>query len=418
MAQLSDDCFAFGGPLMTTAEALELLAERTAPVVGIETVDLRRARERILAEDVVATRDVPPTDNSAVDGYAVHYDDLDAQAETRLPVAGRAAAGHALGRAAGRGEAIRIFTGAAMPDGCDTVVMQEDCAVVGDQVSIAPGLKRGANRRLAGEDIRAGTTILGRGRRLRPQDIGLAAAVGRAELRVYRPLRVAVFSTGDELHEPRDDPPFGSIYDSNRYGLMALLEGLGCAVSDLGILEDRLQVIGEALAGAAADHELIITSGGMSVGEEDHVKAAVEALGSLYFWRLAIKPGRPLGLGQIRGVPFIGLPGNPVAMMVTFMRIARPVILRLGGCADLAPNIFRVPAGFAHKKKAGRREWVRARLVADAEGRLVASKFPRDGAGILSSMVEADGLVELSEDIARLEPGTVVDFLPFSEVSR
>jgi molybdopterin molybdotransferase len=418
MAQLSDDCFAFGGPLMSTAAALDLLAERTAPVVGSENVDLRQARDRILAEDVVATRDVPPTDNSAVDGYAVHYDDLDTQAETRLPVKGRAAAGHALGRDAGRGEAIRIFTGAAMPEGCDTVVMQEDCTVDGDEVIIAAGLKRGANRRRAGEDIEAGKTILGRGRRLRPQDIGLAAAVGCAELPVYRPLRVAVFSTGDELHDPGDDPPFGGIYDSNRYNLVALLEGLGCVVSDLGILRDRLEVIRDALAAAAADHDLIVTSGGMSVGEEDHVKTAVEALGSLYFWRLAIKPGRPLGLGQIRGVPFVGLPGNPVAMMVTFLRIARPVILRLGGRADLAPNIFRVPAGFAHKKKAGRREWVRARLVADGEGGLVASKFPREGAGILSSMVEADGLVELPEDLVRLEPGTVVDFLPFNEVSR
>jgi molybdopterin molybdotransferase len=418
MAQLSDDCFAFGGPLMSTAAALDLLAERTAPVVGSENVDLRQARDRILAEDVVATRDVPPTDNSAVDGYAVHYDDLDTQAETRLPVKGRAAAGHALGRDAGRGEAIRIFTGAAMPEGCDTVVMQEDCTVDGDEVIIAAGLKRGANRRRAGEDIEAGKTILGRGRRLRPQDIGLAAAVGRGELPVYRPLRVAVFSTGDELHDPGDDPPFGGIYDSNRYNLVALLEGLGCVVSDLGILRDRLEVIRDALAAAAADHDLIVTSGGMSVGEEDHVKTAVEALGSLYFWRLAIKPGRPLGLGQIRGVPFVGLPGNPVAMMVTFLRIARPVILRLGGRADLAPNIFRVPAGFAHKKKAGRREWVRARLVADGEGGLVASKFPREGAGILSSMVEADGLVELPEDLVRLEPGTVVDFLPFNEVSR
>ena len=418
MAQLSDDCFAFGGPLMSTADALALLAERTSPVVGTETVKLRRARERILAEDVVATRDVPPNDNSAVDGYAVHYDDLCADAETRLPVTGRTAAGHALGRAAVRGEANRIFTGAAMPDGCDTVVMQEDCTVDGDRVIIAPGLKRGANRRRAGEDIEKGATVLPKGRRLRPQDVGLAAAVGRAQLVVYRPLRVAVFSTGDELRDPPDDPPFGCIYDSNRYGLAALFEGLGCAVSDLGILADRFEVIRDALAAAAADHDLIATSGGMSVGEEDHVKAAVEALGSLYFWRLAIKPGRPLGLGQIRGVPFIGLPGNPVAMMVTFMRIARPVILRLGGCPDVAPNIFRVPAGFAHKKKAGRREWVRARLVAAGQGRLVASKFPRDGAGILSSMVEADGLVELSEDIARLEPGTVVDFLPFNEVSR
>ncbi|MGF1639371.1 MAG: gephyrin-like molybdotransferase Glp [Rhodospirillales bacterium] len=417
MAQLSDDCFAFGGPLMSMTEALALLAARTAPVVGTETVGLRRAGGRILAADVLATGDVPPVDNAAVDGYAVRHADLDPATPTRLPVTGRAAAGHALGRAAGPGEAIRIFTGAAMPAGCDTVAMQEDCTVDGDHVIVAPGLAHGANRRRAGEDIRAGATVLAAGRRLRPQDIGLAAAVGAADLVVYQRLRTAVFSTGDELRDPGDTPPAGCIYDSNRYGLMAMLEGLGCAVDDLGILPDRLEAIGDALAAAAAGHHLIATSGGMSVGEEDHVKAAVEAGGSLYFWRLAIKPGRPLGLGRIGGVPFVGLPGNPVAMMVTFMRVARPVILRLGGCTELEPHLFRVPADFAHRKKTGRREWVRARLAADGDGRLVARKFGRDGAGILSSMVEADGLVELPEDLARLEPGTLVDFLPFDEVS-
>ncbi len=418
MAQLSDDCFAFGGELMPTAEALDLLAERTATVVSTERVALRQAAGRVLAEDIRADGDVPPHDNSAVDGYAVNFDDLEVHAATSLKVVGRATAGHPFDGTVGSGEAVRIFTGAEMVRGPDTVIMQEDCTQDGETVVISPGIKRGANVRSAGEDIKAGSVILEMNRRLRAQDVGLAASVGRGHLVVYKPLRVAVFSTGDELYDPDRDLPAGGIYDSNRYTLIALLEELGCSVNDLGILEDRFETIRDALDDAARHHDLIVTSGGMSVGEEDHVKAAVEALGSLHFWRLAIKPGRPIGLGQVGAVPFVGLPGNPVAVMVTFMRIARPMILRLGGCSEVTPNVFQVRADFAHKKKTGRREWVRARLVADGDGQPVATKFPRQGAGILSSMVEADGLVELPEDMKQLKAGTIVDFLPFSEVSR
>ncbi|MBX6323013.1 MAG: molybdopterin molybdotransferase MoeA, partial [Rhodospirillaceae bacterium] len=285
---------------------------------------------------------------------------------------------------------------------------------------IRPGIRRGANRRLAGEDVKAGSTILPAGARLRPQDVGLAAAVGLTHLVVATPLRVAVFSTGDELCEPGRPLREGAIYDSNRHTLAALLTQLGCAVSDLGILPDRREAIAGALAAAARSHDLIITSGGVSGGEEDHVKAAVEVHGRLHIWRLAIKPGRPIALGQLdtdgRAVPFIGLPGNPVAVMVTFLRIARPMILRLMGARDLAPVLFRVRADFEHRKKRDRREWLRARLVQDETGALVARKFPRDGAGILSSLVESDGLVELPEELTHLARGSMVDFLPFGEV--
>jgi len=417
MAQLSDDCFAFGDPLMKTETALDALRDRLSVVVGTESVKLRAAAGRILAEDVVAGRAVPPHDNAAVDGFAVFHDDLEAAGETVLPVAGRIAAGHPLGRAARRGEAYRIFTGAPMPGGADTVLMQEDCRLDGDRVTIPAGIRKGANRRFAGEDIEAGSTILRRGRKLRPQDIGLAASVGRSDLPVYGRLRVALFSTGDEVHDIGDDLPAGGIFDSNRYTIAALLENLGCVVDDLGILEDRYEPIVGALKKAAADHDVIMTSAGVSAGEEDHVRAAVEALGRLHFWRLAIRPGRPIALGQVGRVPFIGLPGNPVAVMVTFMRFARPALLLLGGCGEIEPSFFRVPVDFAYKKKASRREWLRAMLVPGPGGALQAHKYPRDGAGVLSSMVGADGLVELPEDLTRLEPGTMVDFLPFSEVS-
>ncbi|MFQ5985294.1 MAG: gephyrin-like molybdotransferase Glp [Alphaproteobacteria bacterium] len=416
MTQLSDDCFAAGGRLMTTAEALELLAATVVPVTDTERVPLRRAAGRILAEDVVADRDVPPHDNSAVDGYAVFFDDLHPDRETRLRVKGRIAAGRPLTRPARRGEALRIFTGAPMPKGPDTVMMQEDCRLEGDTVVIAPGIRRGANRREAGEDVKAGTTILRAGYRLRPQEVGLAASIGRTSLTMYRPLAVAIISTGDEVHEPGSELPPGAIYDANRYVLFGLLEGLGSAVTDLGILPDDRVRIRDALETAAKDHDLLLTSGGVSVGEEDQVKAAVEELGKIHLWQLAIKPGRPIALGQVGRVPFVGLPGNPVAVMVTFLRLVRPLVLRLSGCSQVTPILYRVPADFEHKKKRNRREWVRARLVARPDGGVAAEKFARQGAGILSSMVASDGLVELPEDMTHLKPGTLVDFLPFSEV--
>jgi molybdopterin molybdotransferase len=420
MAQLSDDCFAFGGDLMALDVALDALRERTVPIAGQSLVDLSDAVGRFLADDVTARFDVPPYANSAVDGYAVFFDDLSRDTATRLRVVGRAAAGHPLLQPAKRGDAVRIFTGALMPDGPDTVMMQEDCRVDGDWVEISPGIQRGANRRDAGEDLRRGAVALHAGQMLRPQEIGVAASLGCTSLTVFDPLRVAVFSSGDELRDPggRLDP--GAIFDSNRFTLSAALTRLGCVVTDLGILRDDFDAIRDALYAAAGDQDLLLTSGGMSVGEEDHVKAAVESLGSLDFWRLAIKPGRPVALGRIDGpngpVPFAGLPGNPVAAMVTFLLVVRPLILRLGGASDLAPRLFRVRAGFDHAKKINRREFVRAHLSTDTQAGPVAHKHGRSGAGVLSSLVGADGLVVLPETMTELKSGTMVDFLPFSEV--
>jgi len=416
MAQLSDDCFAHGGALMPLDDALALLDGKLQPVCDPESVPLARAGGRLLAEDIVAAVDVPPHDNSAVDGYAVFFEDLDPDRETRLPVTGRAAAGHPLGRPARRGEAIRIFTGAPMPEGLDTVMMQEDCRDDDGDVIVAAGIKRGANRRRAGEDVKRGDTILRRGRRLQPQDLGLAAAVGRTEVAVYRPLRVAVFSTGDEVREPGQPLPGGAIYDANRYTLIAAVSRLGCPVSDLGILPDNAEAIRHALSGAAASHDLLLTSGGVSVGEEDHVKAAVEASGSMHFWRLAIKPGRPVAMGQIGSTPIVGLPGNPGAALVTFLLVARPILLRLAGASEIVPRRFRVKLDFECRKKAGRREFVRAKLKTGGDGAPVAVRHGRSGAGILSSMVEADGLLDLGADMTYLETGSMVDFLPFREV--
>mgnify|MGYP001357394493 FL=1 len=296
--------------------------------------------------------------------------------------------------------------------------MQEDCCEQDGVVIIPPGIKKGANRRNAGEDIKKGEIILAAGRRLQPQDVGLAASVGLASLSIYRRLKVAVFSSGDEVFDPGQDIPAGGIYDSNRFMIIALLEGLGCEVHDLGILPDQLDAVRDALDAAAKTHDALITSGGVSTGEEDHIKAAVEALGHLHFWRLAIRPGRPIALGQIDYVPFVGLPGNPIAALVTFLRFARPLLLRLSGAADTEPRSIPVHANFTYKKKKGRREWLRARLYTLDDGSVAAEKYKSSGAGILSSAVFADGLIELPENITRVEEGMLVDFLPFNEMMR
>src|SRR4051794_4724282 len=373
MAQLSDDCFAFGGTLLGVDAALALIEERVTPVVEMETLPLAEAFGRILARDLIAGIDLPPCANSAVDGFAIAYADLLPDRETVLPVTARVAAGHPLDRTFARGEAIRIFTGAPMPDGADTVMMQEDCVFADGRVRLKPGIRKGANRRHAGEDVAKGSLALPAGRRLRPADLGLAAALGYDALPVFRPLRVALLSTGDEVCEAGTALGPGKIYDANRPMLAALLCGLGTAIDDYGIRPDRADSLADTLAAISARHDLIVTSGGVSTGDEDHVRAAIERLGRLDFWRLAIKPGRPVALGQIktgqgRGVPLIGLPGNPVAAALTFAILARPLILRLAGAAMTPPLTFPVQAGFAYRKKAGRREYLRASIERPSGG--------------------------------------------------
>ncbi len=417
MAQLSDDCFAFGGALVAVDEALALLRSKLVPVTGVEQVGLREAVGRILAEDLIAPMALPPFANSAVDGYAVRFEDLAPDRDTVLPVGGRVPAGGALDRPIRPGEAIRIFTGAPMPVGADTVMMQEDAEARQDgTVLLRHGLKRGANARAAGEDVAAGALALPAGRVLRPQDVGMAAALGLARLRVRTRLRVGVFSTGNELAEPGTPLPPLKVYDSNRFTLQSALLRLGFAVTDLGILPDRRDSVARALAEAAEGHDLLLTSGGVSTGEEDHVRAAVEAAGTLDFWRLAIKPGRPVALGRVGRAVFAGLPGNPAAVLVTFVHVARPIALLLAGANVPPPLRFPVRAAFRYRKKAGRREYVRASLATGADGSLEAHKFPREGAGLLSSLVQTDGLVELAEGLTVVTPGETVPFLPFSEL--
>jgi molybdopterin molybdotransferase len=416
MAQLSDDCFAFGGPMLSVDEAVGIIAAKVTAVQQIEGVPLVAADGRILARDVAAPLPLPPFTNSAVDGYAVHGSDLPHDREKTFPVKGRVAAGSAA-QAARPGEAVRIFTGAPMPEGTDTVFMQEDVRLDTEgEVVLPAGLKAGANVRPAGEDIPQGQVALKAGQRLRPQDIALAAAFGLTRLDVARRIRVAVFSTGDELASPGAPRAAAQLFDSNRFMLIAMLHRLGCEVGDLGILRDERDALATALKRVAGEHDLILTTGGVSTGEEDHVKAGVESVGRLVLWRMAIKPGRPVAMGIISGTPFIGLPGNPVASFVTFVHVVRPIVLALSGATPAPPLVMPVHAAFSYRKKSGRREYVRVSLRRATDGTLEALKFPREGAGLLSSLVDTDGLVELPESLTTVEPGETVGFLGYANL--
>jgi molybdopterin molybdotransferase len=416
MAQLSDDCFAFGGPMMSVDEAVGIITGRVAPVQEIEAVSLVEADGRVLARDIAAPLPLPPFTNSAVDGYAVSARELPHDREKAFHIAGRVQAG-ASAQAAQAGQAVRIFTGAPMPQGADTVFMQEDVRIDdAGRVVLPAGLKPGSNVRPAGEDIPLGHVALKAGRRLRPQDIALAAAFGLTELGVTRRVRVAVVSTGDELASPGTPRAAAQLFDSNRFMLMAMLKRLGCTVSDLGILRDKQAPLAAALKQAAIGHDLILTTGGVSTGEEDHVRAAVESVGSLVLWRMAIKPGRPVAMGIIDGTPLIGLPGNPVASFVTFVHVVRPTVLALAGATQAALLPVPVRAAFSYKKKIGRREYVRVTLRRGADGMLEAIKFPREGAGLLSSLTDTTGLVELGETITRVEAGDSVGFLDYEKL--
>jgi molybdopterin molybdotransferase len=419
MAQLTDDCFAFSGPLLRLDVMERLIGERIAPVAESESVPLHGARGRVVAHAIKAPVDLPPFDNSAVDGYAVRHADLHLDGETTLAVSGRLTAGTRSQFTLKPGQATRIFTGAAMPKGADTVFMQEDVTVKGEQVIVPKGLKVGANRRLAGEDVAAGAVVFLAGTVLEAQHIALAAALGMTEIAVRRRLKVAIFSTGDEVVEPGSVRGAAAIYDSNRFLLTELLERLGATVTDLGILADDPEKLSFKLREAAAGHDLIVTSGGVSTGEADYVRSAVERIGKLVFWRVAIKPGRPVAFAVIPGATghsaaFVGLPGNPVAVFVTFVRVVKPLLRRLSGARPDRVVPLPVRVAFAYKKKKDRREYVRVALKRAADGEIEAIKHPQDGAGILTSLTETDGLLEFPEDVTTIEPGARVGFLSYA----
>ena len=404
--------------MLSVREALDFLLEAARPVEQVDTVPTLEANGRVLARDQLATIDVPSADNTQMDGYAVRSDDC-ASGSATLKVSQRIPAG-TVGHALEPGTAARIFTGALIPPGADAVVMQEQAEAVGDSVTIHHAPRAGEWIRRKGEDISAGAVILPAGSRLRSQELGLAASVGLASLPVRRRLRVAVFFTGDELTMPgdvaADQLAPGAIYNSNRFTLRALLENFGCEISDFGIVPDSLAATRATLVEAARDNDLIITSGGVSVGEEDHIKPAVEAEGRLSMWQIAVKPGKPLAFGEVRRASgaafFLGLPGNPVSSFVTFLLFVRPFLLRLQGVTgQVEPQGYSVRADFDLPKGDRRNEFFRARL--NAAGGL--DLFPNQSSGVLTSTVWGDGLVDnpAGNPIAA---GDLVRFIPFAEL--
>jgi len=403
--------------MLTLTQALDTLLDGARPITQAERVDTLLANGRVLAAPVSSTLDVPPADNTAMDGYALRAADVPAPG-ARLRVAQRIPAGH-VGTALEPGTAARIFTGGLIPPGADAVVMQEQCTADGEFVVVNHAPRAGEWIRRAGEDIRAGSEILAVGTRLTPQALGLAASVGQAALEVVRRVRVAVFFTGDELAMPGEPLKPGAIYNSNRFTLRGLLENLGCEVSDFGIVPDSLAATRETLRRAADGHDLIITSGGVSVGDEDHIRPAVQAEGRLDLWQIAIKPGKPLAFGQVARAAgadtapafFLGLPGNPVSSFVTFLLFVRPFILRLQGVGDVAPRRLPLRADFTLDKGDRRNEFLRARL--NAAGGL--DLFPNQSSGVLTSTVWGDGLIDNPPGQA-IRAGDVVQFIPFDSL--
>ena len=400
-------------PLLAYDEALERLTAGVEPVGKIVARELREALGAVLAESIESALDVPGCAMSAMDGYAISTADLAAYGRTRLPLSQRIPAG-ADALPLEPGSAARIFTGAPVPPGADAVVMQEQVEAGDDEISFGVRPASGSNIRPLGNDIRRGTTVLDAGRRLRAQDIGIAASIGLRKLPVYAPIRVGMFFTGDELVEPGEELSGGKIYDSNRYTLHGLLEAMGCEIVDLGLVGDTLEATRRAMRDAAARADLVVTSGGVSVGEEDHVRIALQQLGELRLWRLAIKPGKPLAYGRIDGTAFVGLPGNPVSVFATFCLFVCPLIRLLQGRVWQKPIALPVPADFDWPRPDSRREFLRARLARDGDGRTVAQIYPNQDSGVLTSTVWADGFVEIAEN-RTVRAGDTVDYLPFAQ---
>ena len=395
-------------------KAQEFIAALVPKVQAVESVALRASLGRVLARDVVSGIDVPAHDNSAMDGYALRGSELAASGDSRFTVAGSGFAGANFEGSVPPGQCLRIMTGAVMPAGLDTVVPQEFTRREGETVVVPAGVVRtGDNRRLAGEDLARGEVALAAGRILRPADLGLAASLGRAELPVFRRLRVAFFSTGDELRSIGEPLDAGCVYDSNRYTIWAMLTRLGVEVIDLGVIRDEPAALEAAFSQAAASADAVITSGGVSVGEADHTKQVMKSLGDVLFWTIAMRPGRPMAVGRIGNAVLFGLPGNPVAVMVTFYAFVRDALLAMGGATPVPLPLLRAASTAAIRKKPGRTEYQRGTVSRAADGGWQVALTGAQGSGILRSMSQANGLVVLHHGQGNVAAGEAVDVLPF-----
>ena len=401
------------GNLMPVDEAISRLLDQAPPPPAAQVIPLDQAMGCVLAADIHSPVNLPAWDNSAMDGYALSAADLSPDGGY-LPIGGRIAAGDLPGPPLLAGQAVQIFTGAPLPEGADTVVPQERCRVEGEGVWFPP-VNLGEHVRKEGEEVRRGDLLFKAGKRLRAQELGLLAGAGVARVEVYRPLRVCLLSSGNELREPGDPLAPGQIYNSNRYCLAALLRGWGVEVHDYGVMADELAASRHALSLASSECDLLLSSGGVSVGEEDHLKQAIEELGSVDFWRLAIQPGKPLAFGEVLGKPWIGMPGNPSAALITALVVVRPFLLRAQGMTDVLPKPLAVPAGFDWLQRNKRRQYLRAKLTAATDGRLSVALHPQQSSAMLTAACWADGLavVEREQQVHRHDN---VMFLSFADL--
>jgi len=415
MVQLTKDTLSTGRKLIKLKIALSKIQKNISYKTKTKNIFVNNALGHIVAEDIFARRNVPPHSNSAVDGYAIRFNDTKKNLERTFTITGKYKAGSYYKEALKIMCTVRVLTGATLPKGSDTVIMEEDCQVNGNKIILPKKIIKGINFRSLGEDIKIKDKVFSKGHKILPQDIGILSSLGLKKVKINIPLKINVFSSGDEIMNSHKKLDKGQLYDSNRPMIINLLLKIGCTVKDLGILPDNRKEILNNLISASKNCDLIISSGAMSLGDEDHIRDIIEKNGSLDIWKLAIKPGRPVGYGSFKNTPILALPGNPVAAFVTFLIIGIPLIKKMSGAKDINPTKYKLPVNFIYKKKPGRIEYLRVRTI-NKNGILMLEKFHKEGAGILTSTSWADGLAILDEDTIQLNYNDLVNYISFNEI--
>lgn len=414
MTQLTKDLKAFGNKLVKLNTAIKIIKNNFNLQQYTELVNLKNTLNRISGENIISSINVPAHSNSAVDGYAINFKEY-SNGNRKFKIIGKSSAGHPFNKKVQKLNSIRVLTGAILPPNLDTIIMEEDCKIINNILTLPDNVKKGINYRYLGEDIKKNSIVYKKGHKIKPQDIGVLASLGIKRIRAYKTLKIAIFSSGDELVNVGKPLNKGQIYDSNREMIIAFLSKLGFLVTDLGILKDKPDVIENKLKKASINNDLIITSGGMSLGDEDHIKNIIDNKGSIYAWRLAIKPGRPVGFGMFNKCPIIGLPGNPAAAFITFLVVAIPILKQMSGQLVNKYNLIPITSDFYYTKKKGRKEFIRVKLI-NKKNKLTAQKFPKAGAGILTSTTWSSGIGILDEKVEEIKPGDKINYLSFNEI--
>jgi len=414
MTQLTKDLKAFGNKLVKLNTAIKIIKNNFNLQQYTELVNLKNTLNRISGENIISSINVPAHSNSAVDGYAINFKEY-SNGNRKFKIIGKSSAGHPFYKKVQKLNSIRVLTGAILPTNLDTIIMEEDCKIINNILTLPDNVKKGINYRYLGEDIKKNSIVYKKGHKIKPQDIGVLASLGIKRIRAYKALKIAIFSSGDELVNVGKPLNKGQIYDSNREMIIAFLSKLGFLVTDLGILKDKPDVIENKLKKASINNDLIITSGGMSLGDEDHIKNIIDNKGSIYAWRLAIKPGRPVGFGMFNKCPIIGLPGNPAAAFITFLVVAIPILKQMSGQLVNKYNLIPITSDFYYTKKKGRKEFIRVKLI-NKKNKLTAQKFPKAGAGILTSTTWSSGIGILDEKVEEIKPGDKINYLSFNEI--